>query len=83
MSAAVNPHAKVEALMRQAFGLPRDPRSAEYKAGVRSALEFRLVRQPLVSPYKQGTAGSDAFYSGVDEGNAIWREHLAMQQGAA
>jgi hypothetical protein len=83
MSAATNPHAKVEALMRQAFGRPRDPRSVEYKAGVRAALEFRLLRQSLVCAYKQGTAGSDAFYSGVDEGNAIWREYLATQQGAA
>lgn len=57
---------------------PRDPRSEEYKAGVLAALEnlentddihFRHRR----SPYRPGTAGSDAWHAGYSEGRMLWR----------
>jgi hypothetical protein len=57
--------------MHEAFDVPRDPRSPEYKAGVRAALEFRLNRQPTTCPYLAGTARADAFLAGLDEGHRI------------
>jgi hypothetical protein len=32
----------IDALFQVAFSMPRDPRSAEYKAGVRAALAYRI-----------------------------------------
>lgn len=64
----------VDALMAAAFGVPRDPRSPEYKAGVRAALAFRIDGIKIRCPHPMGTAQADAFYSGVDEGRRRWRE---------
>ncbi|MDA8095158.1 MAG: hypothetical protein M0T84_14870 [Betaproteobacteria bacterium] len=38
-------------LMADAFGRPRDPRSEEYKQGVRAALAFRIEHKPVSRPY--------------------------------
>jgi hypothetical protein len=56
-----------------AFSVPRSSRSAEYKRGVLAALKFRLEGIKISAPFPEGTAASDAFYSGVDEGHALWR----------
>lgn len=63
----------VDELMTEAFSVPRDPRSPEYKAGVRAALCLRIDGKRIVDPYPPGTAASDAFYSGTEEGHRIWR----------
>ncbi|HEU0201844.1 MAG TPA: hypothetical protein VFR86_15600 [Burkholderiaceae bacterium] len=63
-------------LLAEAFTRPRDPRSNEYKAGVRAALEFRLAGVAIDIPYPLGTAQADAFFSGLQEGHAIWRAYL-------
>jgi len=65
----------VEKLMKAAFDRPRDPRSFAYKLGVRSLLTSRATKTPLVRPYAAGTVEFDAFFSGVDEGHAVWRQH--------
>ncbi|CAN7774966.1 hypothetical protein [Paraburkholderia hospita] len=63
----------VDELIAKAFAPGRDPRSAEYKAGVRAMLEKRLNGQPLPMPYAQGTAQCDAYFASWDEGSAIYR----------
>jgi len=64
----------VNEFMKAAFDRPRDPRSDEYKAGVRASLNFRINGEHTANPYKPGTAQSDAFFSGVDEGHSIFRD---------
>jgi hypothetical protein len=69
-----------------AFSVPRNLRSAEYKHGVLAALKFRLEGVKISAPFPEGTAASDAFYSGVDEGHALWRfenEHATKNPQAA
>ncbi|WP_216673338.1 hypothetical protein [Paraburkholderia solitsugae] len=63
----------VDDLMKKAFSPGRDPRSAEYKAGVRALLELRINGVKLPRPYATGTVQADAFYAGVGEGHDIWR----------
>lgn len=58
----------------RAFSRPRDPRSAEYKAGVMAALRFRIEGTKINRPYRIGTAAADAFFSGISEGHSLWRE---------
>lgn len=67
--------ALVDTLMAAAFNRPRDPRSAEYQAGVRAGLTLRICGTKIVHQHPAGSAQSDAFYSGIDEARAIWREH--------
>nr|WP_314540063.1 hypothetical protein [uncultured Massilia sp.] len=73
--------ALVENFMRAAFApnSTRSPRSDAYRLGVRELLNSRALVVRLVCPYTMGTAEADAFYSGVDEGNCIWRDHLVAQ----
>lgn len=63
----------VDNLMAKAFDTPRDPRSPEYQAGVRAALNFRLNQVRIPTPYPPASAASDAYYSGVSEGHRIGR----------
>jgi hypothetical protein len=73
----------VESLMQTAFDRPRDPRSDEYKRGVRAVLELRFLRTPIPRLYQPGTASDDAYHSGMQEGHRIWREHLEAHKGVA
>jgi hypothetical protein len=73
----------VDQLMQAAFFNGRTPRSAEYKAGTRMALEHRIERADIVPPYQAGTAAADAFFAGLDEGKSIWRAAVAKIGGAA
>jgi hypothetical protein len=61
----------VDELMQEAFDTPRDPRSKEYKEGVRALLDWRVSGIRVKSPYQMGTVHADAFYSGCDEGHRI------------
>jgi hypothetical protein len=73
-------------ILRDAFSVARNPRSAEYKRGVLAALRFRLEGIKITNPFPEGTAASDAFYSGVDEGHRLWRsenEHATKNHQAA
>ena len=63
----------VDDIMQETFSSPRAPRSPEYQAGVRAALQYRLNGLKVSRPYPVGTAAADAFFSGLDEGHAIWR----------
>lgn len=70
----------VDELMTQAFSVPRDPRSAEYKAGVRAVLDYRLHGKQMSLPFRIGTAAADAYFAGTDEGHRIWRDLRAQPQ---
>lgn len=67
----------VDLLMKAAFEKPRDPRSAAYKLGTRSLLNSRVGGGAFSIPFDAGTVEFDAFFSGVDEGKAIWSHHQA------
>ena len=63
-------------LFDDAFDVPREPRSAEYKAGVLYILERRCGEiEKSLCPYPMGSAQSDAWYSGTDEGHRIFNAH--------
>lgn len=74
MSTSTTPPGRsADQLFSQAFAGPRDPRSVEYKAGVRAALQFRIDGTAITRPYPIGSAGDDAFDGGLAEGHALWR----------
>jgi hypothetical protein len=72
--------AQAEALFKEAFSGPRDPRSDAYKRGVMAALVYRFAVLGVSKncPYQPGTAEHDAFSAGCDEGHLIWRRHTAQ-----
>jgi hypothetical protein len=72
----------VDKLFDAAFNNARDPRSDEYKAGVRAVLNYRIAGERIYRPYPMGTTQADAFYAGVDEGHQIWRAYQEAQAGA-
>lgn len=80
MTFASNTLSTVDGLMAAAFNRPREPRSAAYKAGVRAKLihVFDNVKTPM--PYELGTAEADAFFSGEDEGRAIFARTWEQEQ---
>lgn len=47
---------------------PRDPRSDAYWKGVYTALYCRFNSLKIENPFEAGTAESDAFTAGCDEG---------------
>ncbi len=69
-----------DSIFNAAFTVPRDPRSAEYKAGVRAALAFRIDDRRIAHLYDAGTAQDDAYYAGMAEGHALWRAAMATVQ---
>lgn len=73
----------VDQLFQTAFKNGRAPRSQEYKAGARMALEHRIERRDIELPYSVGTAAADAYFAGIEEGKAIWRAAAAKIGGAA
>ncbi|MDM5176575.1 hypothetical protein PO883_05115 [Massilia sp. DJPM01] len=73
----------VEQLFQTAFYNGRTPRSQEYKAGARMALEHRIERKDFDMPYQAGTAAADAYFAGIEEGKTIWRAAVAKIGGAA
>lgn len=80
MNAPMSPQKWIAKLMDQAFSGARDPRSPEYKEGVRCLLLQRFVSKPLACPYKAGTASYDAFFAGTNEGCGIWADHIRSMQ---
>ena len=66
-------------IMTEIFGRPRDPRSPEYKAGGRAALDFRLNGIKIKCPYRVGSAAADAFFSGLDEGHQEGRSRISKE----
>ncbi|NHZ80501.1 hypothetical protein F2P44_14645 [Massilia sp. CCM 8695] len=73
----------VEQLFQTAFYNGRTPRSQEYKAGARMALEHRIEQKDFDMPYQAGTAAADAYFAGIEEGKTIWRAAVAKIGGAA
>lgn len=73
----------VEQLFQAAFNRPRDPRSTEYKAGVRAALAFRIEGKRIAKLYDPASAQDDAYHAGMAEGHALWRAAIAKIGGAA
>jgi hypothetical protein len=64
----------VDELMAEAFAPGCDPRSNEYKRGVRAMLERKINGKTIPLPYDPGTAQADAYMAGWDEGRRIWHE---------
>lgn len=61
---------KSQELFEAAFCRPRDPRSAEYKAGILAALKYRLGEtDTMPCPYPVGSVQLDAWLSGTNEGH--------------
>lgn len=81
VAANVNPSASsfpvglADRLFKAAFETPRNPRSAEYKAGARAVLDYRISGIRISSPHPAGSAQFDAYHAGVTEGHAIWRTY--------
>lgn len=66
----------VNFLHSEAFFPERDPRSAEYQAGVMWALKTRFELPVARSAAKVGTAALDAWYAGVNEGKDLYHDWL-------
>lgn len=63
---------RAQAVFDEAFKPGRAPRSEAYKQGVLASLRVRIDRLPTVPcPYVVGTADSDAFFAGVEEGRDL------------
>jgi hypothetical protein len=60
----------IEDMLAEGLGAG-DPRSTEYRAGVRVALEWALMRSPMGGPYPPGSTQADAFAAGRDEGRRL------------
>lgn len=69
-----------EQLFDSAFNIARDPRSDEYRQGVRAALSRKVEGIHIECPYRMGSVEADAFYAGAREGIFIWN---CAQQGEA
>jgi hypothetical protein len=69
--------------MDQAFNRVRDPRSVEYRAGVRAVLERRVNGKRINLVYMPGSAECDAFHAGCEEGHRCWRAYVATRDAAA
>lgn len=57
-----------------------DRRSPEYRRGMVDVFRFRLEGWHIVPPYPLGTSQADAYFSGNERGNELWRR---MQAEAA
>jgi len=61
-----------QAVFDKAFKKVRSPRSDAYKQGVMACLRVRIDgEQHMACPYAAGTAESDAYFAGVDEGRQL------------
>jgi hypothetical protein len=69
-----------ERLFSAAFNVPRSPRSAEYKAGARAVLEYRINGTRISCPHPSASAQSDAFHAGCTEGHQIWRAYTEEKE---
>lgn len=70
-------------LFAAAFAVPRDARSAAYKAGALAALRFRIEGRRIPTLYAPASVEDDAYHAGAAEGHAIWRKAQAGLAGAA
>jgi len=59
-------------LYEKAFHSTRDARSEAYKAGVLDTLNFKESGTELKHPFQPGTAESDAWFAGNQEGHNLW-----------
>ncbi len=62
-------------IFSEAFHATRTPRSQAYREGVMAALRYRTGETDRMAccPYTVGTAEADAWFSGVEEGHALYR----------
>lgn len=82
MSAAPYTAEAIEALMVKTFHTGREARSKEYRHGCRAMLCNRLADVPFpYLPYTIGTAASDAYYAGQDEGRRIVEVEREARKG--
>jgi hypothetical protein len=72
---------KASEIFEAAFARPRSPRSVEYKRGVIDVLNYRFGGAKDLSGkylYELGTAQSDAYLAGVEEGHLLARPYLSQ-----
>jgi hypothetical protein len=63
-------------LFDQAFNVPRDPRSAQYKQGCLYIIRLKLGEcRSEPCPYPIGTAHADAWLFGAEEGHKIYNRY--------
>jgi hypothetical protein len=73
---------EVDRVVAAAFDRPRNPRSVEYREGVRALLMHRATGGRLLCHFTVGTAQADAFFAGVEEGKALWQAQGASLRSA-
>lgn len=83
LAVQLTPCAAADELFAAAFAVPRDSRSAAYKAGALAALRFRIEGRRIPTLYDPASAEDDAYHAGAAEGHAIWRKAQAEAAGAA
>jgi hypothetical protein len=66
-------------LYKKAFHSTRDPRSEAYKTGVMDTLNFKESVSELKHPFEPGTAESDAWIAGNQEGHNIWHHERDIE----
>jgi hypothetical protein len=66
----MRPWKVVDEFMAETFAV-LDSHSAEYRDGVRAALEWRLLRIPRHCPHPTGTAQADAYVAGFNFGERV------------
>jgi len=65
-----------------AFDTLRDPRSIEYKEGVRACLAFKFGESDHIpQPFAAGTSQADAYSAGIREGHDIYRSQITNPAG--
>jgi hypothetical protein len=64
------PWKMVDDLLAEGFRTDHQ-RSPQYMAGVRAALEWRLMRSPMGCPFPAGSVEADAFVAGIERGIEI------------
>lgn len=73
--------AEIDELMATTFTTARDPRSPQYRQGVRAMLEHRLMGQAFQwSGHQPGSCELDAYFAGQTEGLHIATRIISEQK---
>lgn len=66
----------VAALMSRVVGPGLTPRSAEFRWGLASGLDFFVFGHAVPQPFVEGSVHADAFAAGVQAAHAAWHNHM-------
>ena len=73
---ASSPSVVMATLMSRVVGPGLKPRSAEFRWGLATALEFFVFGTPIPQEFAEGSVHHDAFAAGVQAGYAAWAIHM-------